>query len=102
MRRRFALTASEAIAAVVVAAIVVVMVVFSIASTGSASRCTDEQALVRDAVAAFRADHGAGSEPTMRQLVENGDLFQESARYTIEYLGPSRQVTLTPIAGGGC
>jgi hypothetical protein len=101
-RRRRAFSASEAIAAAVVLVIVVVMVVFSIASIGNSSPCRDEPALIRAALEAFRSKHGAGAQPTMRQLVEDGDLFQESPRFTIEYRESSREPVLTPIVGGGC
>jgi len=100
VRRRT--TPVTVVAVATVFGVLVVMVTFSIYGTSSAGGCRREADGIRDAVATFRTEHGAGAVPTMGELVAAGTLLQPSVRYDLSYAGSPPAPRLTPRPGAGC
>lgn len=90
------------VAVATVLAVLVVMVTFSVYGGGSAGGCRSDADSIRDAVAAFRAEHGADAVPTMSELVAAGTLFQASVLHDVSYAGDPPTPRLTPRPGSGC
>jgi hypothetical protein len=90
------------LAGVCVAVILLVMTIFSFGSSGNSGTCGRERTELRRAVDTYRTKHGAGTQPTMVQLVGDGELLQPSALYAARYIGTPPALVLTPVKGSGC
>ncbi len=74
-------------------AAVVVFSVTGISNKGNNSACQTDSSEIRTAVAAYQAQNGASTQPTMAQLVTAGLLQQPSNLYALTW--PSGVMTLT-------
>jgi general secretion pathway protein G len=79
---------------------VVVFAVTGIGDNGQAAACKTDGKTVKTAVSAYRAKHAATDNPTMAQLVSDGDLDSASTLWALSYTGSTP--VLTAVAGAGC
>jgi hypothetical protein len=96
------ITPASVVAVATVVVVLVVVVTFSVYGSGSAGGCRSDADSIRDAVAAFRVDHGADAVPTMSELVATGTLLQASVLHDLSYAGNPPSPRLTPRPGSGC
>jgi prepilin-type N-terminal cleavage/methylation domain-containing protein len=79
---------------------VVVFAVGNIGDKGQANACSSDAKAIRTAVEGYRAEtgHTASQDPTIANLVSNGNLQQASTLYsTIVYSASHGVTSLTPI-----
>jgi prepilin-type N-terminal cleavage/methylation domain-containing protein len=89
-------TLVELLVVVSILGILAAVVVFSVTginNTSQSNACKTDASEVRTAVAAYQAQNGAATQPTMANLVTGGFLQSASTLYTLTW--PSGVITLT-------
>ena len=95
-------TLVELIVVVTVLGILAAVVVFSVTNVSTnaqSSACKTDAAEIRTAIAAYQAQNGSTTQPTMTQLVTGNYLQSASTLYTISW---TSGLSLPFVAGQGC